>query len=143
LKTGKNLEMTIGNERNWEAIRDFVAVECGVPAETLTSETTLFGDLGIDGDDAIEFFEAFQERFGVDLASLDMRRYFGPEGWPLRDLVIMPFWLLWMARPGDPHQKARVQPIHLFELMSAAESGRWPCVETSDTKPRLSGRGER
>src|SRR5437773_2571583 len=102
--------MAIRDERNWEAIRDFVVAECRVSEERLTPDTTLFDDLGIDGDDAIEFFEAFQQRFEVDLGSFELRRYFGPEGWPLRYLVIMPFWLLWMARPGEPHQKAKVQP---------------------------------
>jgi len=38
-------------------------------------------DLGMDGDDAVEFFEAFEDRFGVDLSHLRQHwsEYFAEE----------------------------------------------------------------
>ncbi|MDZ4111513.1 MAG: hypothetical protein U1E18_18205 [Brevundimonas sp.] len=45
----------------------------------------MLDDLGIDGDDAVAFFEMFESEFGVDLEPLyrDWSRHFGPEGIPL------------------------------------------------------------
>jgi hypothetical protein len=49
---------------------------------SLTPETRLAQDLGMDGDDAVKFFDAFQRDFGVDLEDLHMRwdQHFSPEG---------------------------------------------------------------
>src|SRR3954453_7075274 len=57
----------------------FVADRCGVRKDKLTLDTTLFGDLGMDGDDADEFFEDFSKRFKVDLRGLDLPKHFGSE----------------------------------------------------------------
>jgi hypothetical protein len=42
-------------------------------------------DLRIDGDDAVELFQAVHARFGTDLTHLEerWRTHFGPEGFPL------------------------------------------------------------
>ncbi|MGV3577582.1 hypothetical protein [Brevundimonas sp.] len=55
------------------------------PAERLTADKQLFDDLGLDGDDAVEFFEAFDTQFRADLSPLyaNWSRHFGPEGIPL------------------------------------------------------------
>src|SRR5262245_16164238 len=70
----------------WERVRAFVAKECGVHPDSVKPETTLAWDIGLAGDSAVEFFEAFAEEFGVDLDSfraLDFRKHFGDEGQPL------------------------------------------------------------
>lgn len=46
---------------------------------TLTLETRVNLDLGVDGDDGAEFLNAFAKRFAVDIASFANERYFGPE----------------------------------------------------------------
>src|SRR5690348_1284051 len=50
--------------------------------QKLTSDTRLAQELGIDGDDAVEFFEVFAQEFGVDLQELRMHwdQHFAPEG---------------------------------------------------------------
>jgi len=72
-----------------------VAEERGEKREKLQLTTTLSDDLGIDGDDAVEFFEKFGREFSVDLRDLnpDWSFYFAPEGVPPHAL------LLWLA-PG-------------------------------------------
>jgi hypothetical protein len=122
----------------WERVRALVAAETGARAEHLTLGTTLFGDLGVDGDDAAELFEAYATEFRVDRTGLDLRRHFGPEGWPLWALLIMPLWMLWMARPGEPHKKAGLTPVTLSDLVISAEAGRWGgprCPAPSSTSP--------
>ena len=66
-----------------ETLRQFVAQERAVPLEKVQMDTTLFGALGLDGDDAAEFFETFSRQFEVDLSRFDRSTHFGPEaGWP-------------------------------------------------------------
>lgn len=73
-------------------------------------ESRLSFDLGIEGDDAVEFFEKFQAGFSVDLRELgeNWSSYFAPEGVPLvlAAVVFLPalflgimFSHLWPALP--------------------------------------------
>lgn len=96
-----------------------------VQRQKLTLETTVFYDLGIDGDDAVEFFEEFGSAFHVDLTDFKIEKYFGPEASdPLSSIVT---WLQGWWK-GDHHSAAGVMPITLRDLVEAARAGRW--VET-------------
>lgn len=103
-------------------IADFVACFVGVSAERLSSSTTLFGDLGVDGQDGIDLFVAFGKRFYVDLSALDTTRHFGAEGFGPRALL---HWVVLWLRAGTPEEKARLSPVTIADLQRAAESGRW------------------
>lgn len=46
----------------------------------LRTSTRLESDLLITGDDAIDFLEAFPIKFNVDISTLDVKKYFNPEG---------------------------------------------------------------
>lgn len=63
-----------------EKIIEFVAEQTGVSKSKITLDTCLLDDLGIDGDDGIDFFDAFSSEFKVDLSELNLARHFGPEG---------------------------------------------------------------
>ena len=103
-------------------VSEFVASFVGVPSERISLSTTLFGDLGIDGEDGSDLLVAFGERFNVDLSALDVTRHFGPEGfWPWAPL----YWVVLWMRSGTPEQKVRRSPIRIADLVSAAESGKW------------------
>lgn len=110
-----------------EEIRDsvfaFVAEQVGVSATKLSDETTLFGDLGVDGDDGVEFLRQFSEHFQVDISSLQVGNYFGPEGIPLW----APFsWVVLAFRSGSPEERARLKPIAMGLLVRVAYEGCWP-----------------
>lgn len=100
----------------------FVAEWTACPAEELKSETTLFGDLGVDGDDARDLLRAFSRRFAVDLTAFVVGRHFGPEGFSPGALVP---WLAQVVRSGSPEARVRLEPIHLRNLVRAVEAGRW------------------
>jgi acyl carrier protein len=69
--------------RSLAEITEFIAKFVGVPAERLSASTTLFGDLGVDGQDGSDLLVAFGQRFSVDLSYVDLRRHFGNEWlWP-------------------------------------------------------------
>lgn len=46
----------------------------------LVRETALEKDLGMSGDDAVEFLLDFSKEFNVNMSSFDIRKYFLPEG---------------------------------------------------------------
>jgi hypothetical protein len=56
--------------------------ETGTRKERVRMCSRLREDIGMDGDDAVEFFEKFGDRFNVDLTDLHDRwgQHFSPEG---------------------------------------------------------------
>lgn len=65
-----------------EKIFELLAVEHGIKRGRITGRSRLQNDLGMDGDDAVEFFAAIERDFGTDLSRLYARwsKHFGPEG---------------------------------------------------------------
>ena len=61
-------------------IKLFISKYWSVPVNRLNHNTKLEDDLGITGDDAVEFFEKFSKEFNIDLSALDLRKYFESEG---------------------------------------------------------------
>jgi hypothetical protein len=99
-----------------------VAEQRSVSVDSLRPETTLFGDLGTDGDDGTEFLDDFAREFSVDMSECDSNRCFGPEGVPPWFLF---YWTMWAFRRGIPEERARLQPISIADLTLSAELGRW------------------
>ena len=113
-----------------EEVIAFVAANIRVSAARLKARTTLFGDLGVDGDDSDELMVAFTKRFGVDMTTYRGDRHFGPEGFapwtPFYWLV-----LLWRARTekgSTPESRARLCPITIQDLIDSAKTGRWSVI---------------
>lgn len=100
----------------FEEIAAFVAMALHYKKERITPETRLGRDLGLDGIEAEEFFEAFQEKFDVDLSVLQWDRHFGPEAPFLPWLLLWPPWWAW--------QKQKIE-IRVSDLLAAANAGRW------------------
>jgi acyl carrier protein len=68
----------------------FVVEETGHPVENITLETSLFGDLGADGEDGMAFIQKSSNRFDVDIAMFVHRKYFGPEAGYLFPISLCP-----------------------------------------------------
>jgi Protein of unknown function (DUF1493) len=49
------------------------------PFRAIENHTVLQTDLGMDGDDAVEFFAEFFEKFGIDSSRFHFADHFGPE----------------------------------------------------------------
>ena len=72
---------------------DLLAHERGLPREKVQLSDRLLQDLGMDGDDAVDFFHSLHERFDTDLTHLHEHwsEHFGPEGFSCwNGLVIIP-----------------------------------------------------
>lgn len=131
-----------------------IAHERGLPRERVHLSDRLLHDLGMDGYDAVDFFNSVHERFRTDLTHLHEHwsEHFGPEGlscW--YGLAIIPaaviggavagtsglsaFWgfvitvtllaaALWASRRWGPAD--RTVPITVGEVVAANEVGAWP-----------------
>lgn len=62
----------------------------GVPEAKVTPDARILHDLGVDGDDASELFQALHEQFGTDFSELSRqwRVFFNTEGASPRALLL-------------------------------------------------------
>jgi Protein of unknown function (DUF1493) len=134
-----------------DRIQGFTAQHLGVKRSKLSRATRLNRDLGMDGDDAVEFFKDFAAEFQVNLDDLYSRwdQYFGPEGGPsfgflvvLVACIIAGFWLRdrlgWLPAWAwgiaiifaviSAYQfwfAKKMLPITMGDLVESARSGCW------------------
>jgi acyl carrier protein len=95
---------------------EFIARETGFSVKDITSESDLFKDLGIDGDDATELITKFGQKFNIDMSNFNFTKHFGSEGSFIPFLVFFPSW--WKSR-------CKLKPITISDLVKAAESEAW------------------
>lgn len=88
--------------------------EQGYPSARVTRATRLSEDAGMDGDDAVEFLQAYAREFGVNLSAFRFYHHFGPEGCNPWWLVVRPWWA-----------RVRHLPLTVGDLEDAARAGRW------------------
>ena len=100
-----------------EEIIQFVK-SCVGEETTLTQDTRIIEDLGIDGDDAGEFMTAFAEKFQIEWNEFQWHDYFDSE------------W--WLSITGKPFKKMLGWKYHakkdltIRDLIHAAEQRKLP-----------------
>ena len=105
------------NESPEEQIRQFVSGALSVKPERLNPETRIGHDLGVDGDDGVEFMQAFAVHFGVDLADFERSQHFGPEA-GCNPLYLLYYYLFAGAR-------SKFVPITLADLVHSVQEEKW------------------
>lgn len=72
------------------AVRKLLIEGQGVPVAKVTPHARILHDLGVDGDDAGELFQAIHAQFGTDFTELDhqWRTFFNTEGASPRAILI-------------------------------------------------------
>lgn len=134
-----------------DRIKDFTAYHLGVKREKLSPDTSLNDELGMAGEDAVEFFDDFGVEFKVDLDDLHIRwdQHFVPEGGlsysflviltlcivsgaGLRGLIgLLPSWAWSIALIGivilvhNSWFAEKLIPVTMADLVDSARSGRW------------------
>ena len=64
----------------FDKIKKFTVKQAAVTEEEVTENASLENDLGVSGDDAVEFIIAFGKEFNVDVSKFMAADYFSPEG---------------------------------------------------------------
>jgi acyl carrier protein len=103
-----------------EEVKAFVAEFWREPKGRLSAETSVNDDLGMDGDDGVEFMQAFGERFAVDLTSFSHDKYFGPEAGATP--LSMVKGIILRVKTGT---WSNLAPLRLCDLTEAAERRSW------------------
>lgn len=68
------------NEDIFLKLREFVVEQSAVDDVEITRQTSIANELGVSGDDAIEFILAYSKLFNVDVSGFMAAEYFGAEG---------------------------------------------------------------
>ena len=98
----------------------FVAEYWEEPKSALSAETSINKDLGMDGDDGLEFMLAFSRRFAVDLGAFPYDNYFGNES------AATPISIIAMIiRRFTTGKATKLSPLTLRQLAMAVENGSW------------------
>lgn len=111
-------------DKDAEAVLDFVNKERGSmwwTKKKLSLDTRLREDLGIEGDDAYDFFVAFEERFQVNLENLSLGKYFGPEGCGPEWVFKLSMWL--QGKKVTIIKDKTVLTVN--DLVQAVKAGKW------------------
>jgi acyl carrier protein len=89
--------------------------------QILTRETRLHDDLKIDGDDAVDFFIAFEKEFNVDISNFKLREYFNGEGFD--PIGISKLFRLIFGRKDSPVSgiKTSINHGHLIKAIKAGK----------------------
>jgi hypothetical protein len=108
-----------------DRVRQFVCEFSGMNPHDFRSGTRLEDDLGMTGDDAAEFLEAFAEEFEADLTGIEFHKHFDPEGIPL---------LFWPPGLANHMKDLGHFPVTIGHLIEVASAKRWFCPPRHGTK---------
>jgi uncharacterized protein DUF1493 len=110
-----------------DSVMDFVARFTGFKREGIRLDTTLYGDLGVAGEDGWDLMQDCGKQFQVDLTGFEFERYFGAEGVS----VLAPFCLLWVLlrhpfrKRQRPEERDGLKAVRIRDLIRCAQEGRW------------------
>ena len=97
---------------NFKLLEQFIEDQGFLYTKDLKETTLLERDLGITGDDAVEFILAFGQKFDVDVSNFKLDEYFEAEG------ILGPFYSFFYRYISSPLKKKMV----VKDLLDAMES---------------------
>lgn len=101
-------------------IIELISKETGYPTSNIHENSTLLGDIGLDGDDAWDVLENCHEKYGLKLDNFDFQRYFRNE--PCFKGLI---YLYRKLKYKDEHLASNKVAITIADLAKACELGEW------------------
>jgi len=99
----------------FNTLKGFTVKQTGVTEEEVTEDAGLENDLGVSGDDAVEFIITFGKEFNVDVSKFMAADYFSPEGDSILPAIIRLF-------TGKKHPKQK--ELRIKHLEKAIIAGR-------------------
>lgn len=107
------------DDNTFERLIDFLNNEFGVKKNKLSLKTTLEKDLGITGDEGVEFLDKFTTLFDIKYnKDKEWQSYFHSEGFGLIDFVA-----IYNKLRGKKHKP--VYDLTLEHLIKVIELGYW------------------
>lgn len=103
----------------YQEIVDFVCDLTNCSKSEITVGTSLARDLGMEGDDAEEFFCQFEDKFSVDMSNFKFHDHFSDE--PNAFSIFVALLKLLRVLPLEKRR-----PIYISDLCHAARTKVWP-----------------
>lgn len=103
------------NQELFNKIKEFAVSQAAVEEDEVTESASIEDDLGVSGDDAVEFIVAFGKKFNVDVSNFMAAEYFSPEG-----DVILPA----IIRFFTGKKKRKQKDLKIIHLEKAVIAGR-------------------
>jgi len=102
-----------------DEIIEILSIESGVPLSKISDNSTLLGDLNIDGDDAWSLLQECNSRFNLDLKDFNFDTYFRNE--PCFKGIKFYYRKI---KYRDEHIAANKIPITVKQLITACRNGK-------------------
>lgn len=99
----------------FESIKKFTVKQTGVSDDEVIEDAELESDLGVSGDDAVDYIIAFGIEFKVDVSKFMAADYFSPEG---------DFILPAIIRMFTGKKKRKTKELTIRQLEKAVKAGR-------------------
>jgi acyl carrier protein len=96
-------------------IKRFANRHSGIIEGKITENSSLENDMGIYGDEAVEFIIAFGKEFNVDVSNFEAADYFNPEGDTILPAIIRFF---------TGKKKRKQKELRIKHLMKAIVEGK-------------------
>jgi acyl carrier protein len=103
------------NQELFNKVKEFAVNQAAVEEKEATESASIEDDLGISGEDAVEFIIAFGKKFNVDVSKFMAAEYFSPEG-----DVILPAIIRFFTGKKQPKRKN----LTIGHLIKAIVAGR-------------------
>ncbi len=98
----------------FDKVKAFTSELAGIKEESILETSSVEKDLGIYGDDAVEYILAFGKKFNVDVSNFMAADYFSPEGIDIIGAVVRMF-------TGKPKP---IKTLTISHLVKAIIAGR-------------------
>lgn len=103
------------SDKLFNEIKYFTVKQAGVEESEVTKDASLEDDLGIYGDDAVDFIVAFGKKFNVNVSKFNAADYFSPDGDFLLPAIIRLF---------TGKKKRKLKDLKIIHLEKAILNGR-------------------
>ncbi len=94
-------------------VKEFAVNQAAVEEKEVTESASIEDDLGVHGDDAVEFIIAFGKKFNVDVSKFMAAEYFSPEG----DVILPAIILFFTGKKKRKHKDLKI--MHLEKAVIA------------------------
>ena len=107
-----------------DEVRELVMQYTGISLDKVCEDSDLSDDIGLEGDGALEFIEAYAKKFSVDMVSFRFEDYFYNES-----QVTFPQSILLLFCKDTSKRK-----ITVGDLVDYAERRKWQAVSAKDIR---------